>query len=440
MKFGLASSAKNLFSFGKKKQHPHPDNSPVDQPSNSATQNTNRRGSASNSTTVTTYHRAEQHSPRTPLSALTDPYQLILRSSEFPSELEAFELGNVVGKGAFGVVREAKCKSLDLEVAVKVMNIDLEKWRSFESMFTEIEILRTLRHEYIVSHLTSFVADYFDDDEKLEYPAIYIIFPLLDGYSLGDMMRGYHSTVRLRNGIKDATAVATILRKLIKAIHYLHDNGVIHRDIKGDNVMITRQGKVFVIDFGVAKQEDLFQSNSRPHSASVPASPSEHKEERKDKKVVKKNSASATASVLPPSDKDKSHAHHDKLRESAAGTPCWMAPEMLDGKNRERITNKADIWSLGILALELAYGEPPYFKLKEPEIRKKIIEDPPPTGGSCYRDESYAFPKQFHHFVAQCLQKDPSKRPAAGELLNHPFIKKGKSGKHLSKFIFSTGS
>jgi serine/threonine-protein kinase OSR1/STK39 len=336
--------------------------------------------------------------------------------------LENYEIGSVLGKGAFGVVREAKCKPLDVNVAVKVMNIDLEKWKSFESMFTEVEILRTLRHEYIASHLTAFIADYNDDEEKTEYPAVYIIFPLLDGFSLGDMMRGYHQIVRLRNGIKDTGAIATILRKILKALEYLHGNGVIHRDIKGDNVMITRQGKVFLIDFGVAKQDEVVHRSAATTAPnSTPSSP-EHKE----KKVSKHHSAA--------NEKDK--LHHDKMHESAAGTPCWMAPEMLDSKNKDRITNKADIWSLGIMALELAYGEPPYFKLKEPEIRRKIIEDAPPCGDTCFRDESYAFPKQFHQFVSQCLQKDPAKRSSATELLNHPFIKKGKSGKSLSKVIF----
>jgi serine/threonine-protein kinase OSR1/STK39 len=365
------------------------------------------------------FHHHSRKNKDVPIAKIRDSLGLIQRRNVFPSNVSDYVYGKEIGRGAFGIVLQAFCPSLDVYVAIKVLNLEVEKWKSFIGMQTEIEVLQHLQHEYITSYLTAFVADYKDtqQDENLlkkfkhqkngnEYPALHIVFPLVDGYSIAELMRGMKSA-KSHHGIKDAAAVATILRKVLRALEYMHNQGVIHRDLKGDNILITRKGKVQIIDFGVAKALDILEFQQMMRSKTL------------------------------SSDNQERDELEEKIINSAAGTPCWMAPEMLDRKSAYAITFKADIWSIGILALELAFGEPPYFKLKESEIRKRIVDEPSPNH-SIFSDESYAFPKQFHDFISDCLQKDPSKRPSSQELLSHPFLKKGKSGKYIAKLLYNS--
>ena len=174
--------------------------------------------------------------------------------------------------------------------------------------------------------------------------------------------------------------LASIIEMLLKGLKEIHSLNLIHRDIKGANILIDENGNAKLGDFGVGVQ------------------------------LTEKN----------------------KFRYSKKGSPYWMSPQVCSNNFYD---TKTDIWSLGITCIELMEGDPPYNNIK-PNMVMKLIVNEPPTGKKLFdkkRIEEFNYSKEFVDFVGLCLQVDPSKRPCAKELLEHEFIKKFSKGKKIIK-------
>ncbi|KAJ3689247.1 hypothetical protein LUZ61_018411 [Rhynchospora tenuis] len=166
--------------------------------------------------------------------------------------------------------------------------------------------------------------------------------------------------------------IATVLRDTLRGLEYLHQNGHIHRDVKAGNILVDPNLGVKLADFG--SSAFLFDSGD-------------------------------------------SH----KTRKTFVGTPSWMAPEVIQ---QSEYDYKADIWSFGITALELAYGHSPFKSQSPYQILIDTLTREPP---SLHNTKEKKFSRYFKQVIAMCLLKDPSARPSAHQLLKHYFFKHAKS-------------
>lgn len=286
----------------------------------------------------------------------------------WPLAPEGYALEMEVGQGAFAKVMKAYCADKDQHVGIKIMALE-NITTSLEEIMAEVRTMKLAKHENVLGLFCCFVVK----------SDLWLIMPLMDKGSCYYVLR----TLRKKGKIPDGHGlseehIATVLRELLQGLAYIHDQGQIHRDIKAGNILLSSDGRVAIADFGVAGW--LSEAGSR----------------------------------------------EEGQRRTFVGTPCWMAPEVME--QTTGYNEKADIWSVGITALELLKGYAPYSKFAPMQVLLKTIREPPPSIRS-YADPPGSKPLEvsdkFNRFVARCLQKDPRARPSATELLSDPFIKKG---------------
>ncbi|KAA3675850.1 p21-activated kinase 1, partial [Paragonimus westermani] len=254
-----------------------------------------------------------------------------------------YKLQDVLGSGASGTVRLATHRSTGRPVAIKVMRIDKQPKR--ELIISEIEVMKELKHENIVNYLDSFLLK--------EVNELWVVMEYLDGGALTDV---------LTETVMPTPAIAAVTRECTKALAYLHDRDIIHRDIKSDNVLLGLQGQVKLTDFGFCAQL----------------------------------------------------SNHQSKRATVVGTPYWMAPEVVN--HNVRYGPKIDVWSLGIMVIEMVDGEPPYNDLPPFKAMLLIQRNEKPSPKTKQVDE------YLLNFLEHCLVINSEHRSEAKELLNHPFL------------------
>ncbi|XP_028783754.1 MAP3K epsilon protein kinase 1-like [Neltuma alba] len=253
-------------------------------------------------------------------------------------------LGDEIGKGAYGRVY----KGLDLEngdfVAIKQVSLENIAQEDLNIIMQEIDLLKMLNHKNIVKYLGS----------SKTKTHLHIILEYVENGSLANIIKPN------KFGPFPESLVAVYIAQVLEGLVYLHEQGVIHRDIKGANILTTKEGLVKLADFGVATK--LTEADVNTHSV--------------------------------------------------VGTPYWMAPEVIEMSG---VCAASDIWSVGCTVIELLTCVPPYFDLQPMPALFRIVQDEhPPLPDSLSADMT--------DFLCQCFKKDARQRPDAKTLLSHPWI------------------
>lgn len=255
-----------------------------------------------------------------------------------------YMLGDEIGKGAYGRVY----KGLDLEngdfVAIKQVSLENIAQEDLNIIMQEIDLLKNLNHKNIVKYLGSLKTR----------SHLHIILEYVENGSLANIIKPN------KFGPFPESLVAVYIAQVLEGLVYLHEQGVIHRDIKGANILTTKEGLVKLADFGVATK--LTEADVNTHSV--------------------------------------------------VGTPYWMAPEVIEMSG---VCAASDIWSVGCTVIELLTCVPPYYELQPMPALFRIVQDErPPIPDSLSPD--------ITDFLRQCFKKDARQRPDAKTLLSHPWI------------------
>ncbi|XP_048464679.1 STE20-like serine/threonine-protein kinase isoform X3 [Rhincodon typus] len=274
---------------------------------------------------------------------------------------EVWQIIGELGDGAFGKVYKAQNKQTGILAAAKVIETKSEE--ELEDYIVEIDILASCDHDHIVKLLDAF---YYENK-------LWILIEFCAGGAVDAVM------LELERALTEPQ-IRVICKHTLEALSYLHDNKVIHRDLKAGNILLTMEGDVKLADFGVsAKNNRTLQR-----------------------------------------------------RDSFIGTPYWMAPEvvMCETSKDKPYDYKADIWSLGVTLIEMAQMEPPHHELNPMRVLLKIAKADPPT-----LTQPSRWSPEFSDFLKKALEKNVEVRWSSQQLLQHPFVVNVNSSKPVRELI-----
>eukprot|EP01087_Luapelamoeba_hula_P014403 TRINITY_DN4208_c2_g2_i2.p1 TRINITY_DN4208_c2_g2~~TRINITY_DN4208_c2_g2_i2.p1 ORF type:complete len:629 (+),score=143.34 TRINITY_DN4208_c2_g2_i2:106-1992(+) len=273
------------------------------------------------------------------MSACSDPGHSLLVEERF-----SYQIINEIGEGKFGKVYKAMEKTSKELFAIKVLPISK---RTIKDVEREIEMLRDCD---TCSNVVRFCGTYQTKKH------VYIVMEFCDSGSVARVMKA-------TNKVLEEPQIAAIAYHSLLGLNYLHNNKKIHRDVKGDNILLSSEGIAKLADFGVAAQLK----------------------------------------------------HTLDWHKTANGTPYWMAPELA---MQEGYRYSVDIWSLGITVIEMAERRPPFWEHEPMRALFKIMQlkEPP------HLSKPQKYSAELNDFIAKCLVLDPSQRWTSAQLLEHPFI------------------
>ncbi|XP_023805775.1 traf2 and NCK-interacting protein kinase isoform X14 [Oryzias latipes] len=276
------------------------------------------------------------------LSALRDPAGI-------------FELVELVGNGTYGQVYKGRHVKTGQLAAIKVMDVTGDEE---EEIKAEINMLKKYSHH---RNIATYYGAFIKKNPPGMDDQLWLVMEFCGAGSVTDLIKNTKG-----NSLKEEW-IAYICREILRGLTHLHQHKVIHRDIKGQNVLLTENAEVKLVDFGVSAQLDRTVGR----------------------------------------------------RNTFIGTPYWMAPEVIACDENPDATYdfKSDLWSLGITAIEMAEGAPPLCDMHPMRALFLIPRNPAP------RLKSKKWSKKFQSFIESCLLKSHSQRPSTEQLLKHPFIR-----------------
>ncbi|XP_043081868.1 TRAF2 and NCK interacting kinase b isoform X6 [Puntigrus tetrazona] len=276
------------------------------------------------------------------LSALRDPAGI-------------FELVELVGNGTYGQVYKGRHVKTGQLAAIKVMDVTGDEE---EEIKAEINMLKKYSHH---RNIATYYGAFIKKNPPGMDDQLWLVMEFCGAGSVTDLIKNTKG-----NSLKEEWT-AYICREILRGLTHLHQHKVIHRDIKGQNVLLTENAEVKLVDFGVSAQLDRTVGR----------------------------------------------------RNTFIGTPYWMAPEVIACDENPDATYdfKSDLWSLGITAIEMAEGAPPLCDMHPMRALFLIPRNPAP------RLKSKKWTKKFQSFIESCLVKNHNQRPSTEQLIKHPFIK-----------------